>query len=57
MIAESLCQDGAISAVRFSSVWSIEEWWQVREVLTDIFRTAVGQRLSKEQVLISIFSL
>ncbi|KAK3719827.1 hypothetical protein RRG08_040129 [Elysia crispata] len=57
IVAESICQDGTISADKFSSIWSIEEWWQVREVLTDIFKTFVGQSVSKEQISEQLGSL
>ncbi|GFS05975.1 COMM domain containing 8 [Elysia marginata] len=34
-----------------------EEWWEVRQVLTDVFKKLVGQDLSKEQISEKLGSL
>ncbi|XP_005100624.3 COMM domain-containing protein 8 [Aplysia californica] len=56
-VAESFCQDDVISADAFLSTWTLEEWWQVRSVLTDIMRSAVGKGWSKEKISEELGSL
>ena len=50
MIAESVCQNDSVSADKYLDSWSLEEWWLVRGVVTDVLCTAVGKAWTKEQV-------
>ncbi|GFO46884.1 comm domain-containing protein 8-like [Plakobranchus ocellatus] len=57
LIAESICRDGPISADKFSSIWSIEEWWEVRQFITEVLKKAVGKSWTKEQISEELGSL
>ncbi|XP_059144294.1 COMM domain-containing protein 8-like [Physella acuta] len=49
-IAEGICTDGILSADKYTTIWSLEEWWQVKSSITDILRQAVGKEWTNEKL-------
>ncbi|CAG5117134.1 unnamed protein product [Candidula unifasciata] len=57
LVADSLCADSVLSPDKGLSIWSLEDWWTVRTVLTEVMRMVVGRGWSKEKVIKELGSL
>ncbi|KAK6976938.1 COMM domain-containing protein 8 [Biomphalaria glabrata] len=57
LIANSICRDGAIDPGQFSSIWSLEKWWQIQTGLRGVLKTAVGKNWANDQISKALGSL
>ena len=49
-LVDGICHRTRPTYEDFSKVWSLQEWWAVADVFTDVFKSAVKDTWSKDQV-------
>lgn len=54
-IVDGICHRSKPSYQEYSKVWNLQEWWSVADAYTDVFKLAVKESWTKDQV--SLFFL
>lgn len=49
-LVDSICHRARPTYEEFSKIWSLQEWWTLTDTFTDLFKEAVKNTWTKDQV-------
>lgn len=50
-VVDGICHRSKPNFEEFSQTWSLHDWWSLNDVYTDLFKKAVKESWTKDQVL------